>query len=85
VWRFRNQRDLVTRVPMALMGFKHVGKFCYIDGNHDIRVGAVNWTRVFKDGIASIFNKTVGDGFVDHSISDYTKYIEECKQIHKKS
>ena len=51
MWRFRNQRDLVTRVPMALMGFKHVGKFCYIDGNHDIRVGAVNWTRVFKDGI----------------------------------
>jgi len=84
VWRFRNQRDLVTRVPMALMGFKHVGKLCYIDRQHDIRIGAVKFTRLMKDAIASLFNKTVGDGFVDHSMSDYCKYIKECDEVHKK-
>ena len=84
VWRFRNQRDLVTRVPWVVMGFKHVGKFCYIDGKHELRIGAVKFWRMFKDGIASIFNKTVADGFVDHSIGDYTKYIENCDTVHKK-
>ncbi len=84
VWRFRNQRDLVTRVPWVIMGFKHVGKFCYIDRRHEIRIGAVKFWRMFKDGIASIFNKTVGDGFVDHSIGDYSKYIENCDKVHRK-
>lgn len=84
VWRFRNQRDLVTRVPFILLGFKHVGKFCYIDRNHEIRIGAVKFWRLFKDSIASIFNKTVADGFVDHSIGDYSKYIENCDTVHRK-
>jgi len=84
VWRFRNQRDLVTRIPLALMGFKHVGKFCYIDGNHELRIGAVKFVRLFKDAVASVFNKVVADGFVDHSMSDYIKYINECDTVHKK-
>tara|TARA_B100000886_G_scaffold171019_1_gene117070 strand:+ start:77 stop:874 length:798 start_codon:yes stop_codon:yes gene_type:complete len=84
VWRFRNQRDLVTRVPWIAMNFKHVGKFCYIDRKHELRVGAVKHWRLFKDSIASIFNRTVADGFVDHAMSDYTKYIEQCDTVHKK-
>ena len=39
---------------------------------------------MFKDGVASIFNKTVADGFVDHSMSDYIKYIDDCDKVHKK-
>ena len=84
VWRFRNQRDLVTRVPWRIMGFKHIGKFCYIDGNHDLRVGAVKFIRLFKDSIKSIFNTTVADGFADHSMSDYIKYIQDCDTVHRK-
>ena len=84
VWRFRNQRDLVTRVPWVIMGFKHIGKFCYIDGDHDIRIGAVKFWRMFKDSIKSIFNTTVADGFADHAMGDYIKYIQDCDTVHRK-
>ena len=81
VWRFRNKRDLVTRVPTLFMGFKHVGKFCYIDENGTLRIGAVSFARLFKDSFKSMFNFTIGDGVLDHSIGDYCKHINSCDKV----
>ena len=50
--------------------------FVILIDKHDIRIGAVKFTRMFKDGIASIFNKTVADGFVDPAMSDYVNTLK---------
>lgn len=81
VWRFRNKRDLVSRVPTAFFGYTHAGKFCYIDENGVLRIGAVSFARLFKDSVKSLFNFTLGDGLLDHSISDYCKHINNCDKV----
>ena len=81
VWRFRNKRDLVSRVPTAFFGYAHAGKFCYIDEKGVLRIGAVSFARLFKDSIKSLLNFTLGDGLLDHSISDYCKHINNCDKV----
>ena len=73
-WRFVNNNDLVTRVPLALMGYKHHGKLCYINHYGKIRKMTL-WQRIkdkfrgYRDGIL--------DGAADHSMNNYVKYTVE--------
>jgi len=70
-WRFVNNNDIVTRVPLALMGYKHHGQLCYINHYGKIRKMTV-WQRIkdkfrgYRDGLL--------DGAQDHSMTNYVNY-----------
>ena len=70
-WRFVNNNDIVTRVPLALMGYKHHGNLCYINHYGKIRKMTV-WQRMkdkfrgYRDGLL--------DGAKDHSMTNYVNY-----------
>jgi triacylglycerol lipase len=76
--RWVNNNDAVTKVPMALMGFKHCGKLHYLNHYGFVRNGLNPWQR-FKDqwrGRLAAWRKCeLFDGARDHSVSDYVKYI----------
>ena len=44
-WRFVNNNDVVTRVPLALMGYKHHGQLVYINHYGKIRKMTM-WQRI---------------------------------------
>jgi len=70
-WRFVNNNDIVTRVPLALMGYKHHGNLCYINHYGKIRKMTM-WQRIkdkfrgYRDGLL--------DGAKDHSMTNYVNY-----------
>jgi len=74
-YRFRNNNDLVTRIPPAFMGFRHNGKFMYFDTISEIVENPgfikrlVEW---FKGIITGVFTLSF-DSFSDHDISTYHK------------
>ena len=78
-YRFRNNNDLVTRIPPAFIGFRHNGNFMYFNsnGDHKDKPGFFymlgHW---FKGIIKGIFTLSF-DSFSDHNINTYHKL---CKQ-----
>ena len=81
--RFVNNNDIVTKVPLALMMYKHCGDLCYINYHGNIRK-MTTWQRI-KDqfrGIMRAWQKGEPfDGARDHSISAYEKKLENvCLQ-----
>lgn len=70
-WRFVNNNDIVTRVPLALMGYKHHGHLCYINHYGKIRKMTV-WQRI-KDKIRG-YRSGLLDGAKDHSMENYVNY-----------
>ena len=67
-WRFVNNNDIVTRVPLALMGYKHHGVLCYINHYGKIRKMTV-WQRI-KDKFRG-YRSGLLDGAQDHSMTNY--------------
>ena len=84
VYRIRNNNDLVTKVPPAIFGYKHVGKFCYIDSRGDLRTGKVSFAVLFKNWIWGQLER-LGDGLRDHSIGEYYTKLKFAKRNHKNS
>ena len=70
-WRFVNNNDIVTRVPLALMGYKHHGNLCYINHYGKIRKMTI-WQRI-KDKIRG-YRSGLLDGAKDHSMENYVNY-----------
>lgn len=70
-WRFVNNNDIVARVPLALMGYKHHGNLCYINHYGKIRKMTV-WQRI-KDKLRG-YRSGVLDGAKDHSMGNYVQY-----------
>ena len=78
-YRFRNNNDLVTRIPPAWLGFKHNGKFMYFNsnGDHKDQPGFFYMlTHWFGGTIKGILTFSF-DSFSDHNINTYYKL---CKQ-----
>ena len=82
-YRFRNNNDIVTRVPFELFGYKHVsgdgGKFIYFDIDGNVSKKFSRW-YMFKQWIKGTFRGVSHlqiDGFSDHSIQSYYEY---CKR-----
>ena len=78
-YRFRNNNDLVTRIPPAWLGFKHNGKFMYFNSNGDYKdqPGFLYMlTHWFGGTIKGILTFSF-DSFSDHNINTYYKL---CKQ-----
>lgn len=70
-YRFVNNNDIVTAVPLALMGYKHHGQLIYINHYGKIRKMTA-WQRV-KDKWRG-WRSGLLDGAADHSMTNYINY-----------
>ena len=76
--RWKNNNDIVTTVPLALMGFKHHGTQHYLNSYGQYRA-PTGW-QMFKDRMRGMWTSIkLGkvDSFSDHSIDEYIKHISK--------
>ena len=74
--RWKNNNDIVTTVPLAVMGFKHHGTQHYINAYGNVRK-PTGW-QMFKDRLRGMWmgiKKGKIDNFGDHSMVEYIKHI----------
>jgi len=79
-YRWQNNNDIVTRVPLRLMNYKHDGTRMYIghDGtvHHPVKI---NGLSLFKDRMKGMWGgikQLKVDNFSDHAMTEYVKHIE---------
>ena len=80
VYRVRNNNDIVTSVPLFIMGYKHHGSEHYLNTWGNVRTPS-GW-QLFKDKIRGIWRglkKGKVDSFSDHSIVEYIKHLKKYK------
>jgi triacylglycerol lipase len=74
--RYVNNNDLVTKVPLALMGYKHHGTLQYINFYGNIRK-LTTW-QMIKDRWRG-WRSGILDGVTDHGMGNYVKSTEKMK------
>lgn len=73
--RWRNNNDIVTKVPLMIMGYIHDGQLHYITSDNKIgKPSFVDWCKGMWDGIK---NKRF-DSISDHDIQAYYDNIEKA-------
>lgn len=76
-YRFVNNNDIVTAVPLALMGYRHYGELEYI--NHYGNIRKMTFWQRLKDKLrgrrAAWKKKQPFDGVRDHDINKYYKKL----------
>ena len=75
--RWKNNNDIVTTVPLLIMGFKHHGTQHYLNAYGQVR-NPTGW-QMLKDkwrGIWMGLKQGKVDSFADHSMIEYIKYLE---------
>lgn len=75
-YRFRNNNDIVTRVPPPLIGFKHHGEMMYFDYQQMYATGSGKWYMFmnwFNGMYRGWFSLAGWDSFSDHSCPEYYK------------
>lgn len=73
--RWRNNNDIVTKVPLMIMGYVHDGQLHYITSDNKIgKPSFVDWCKGMWDGIK---NKRF-DSISDHDIQAYYDNIEKA-------
>jgi triacylglycerol lipase len=75
--RWVNNNDIVTTVPMNIMGYRHHGEEHYLNAWGNVRK-ATGWQR-FKDkwrGLWMGIKRGQVDSFSDHSMANYIAYLE---------
>ena len=78
--RWVNNNDIVTRVPLAVMGYKHDGTEHYMNAYGEER-NLTYWQRV-KDrwrGMWMGIKKGKVDNFGDHSMTEYIASLEKMQ------
>jgi len=74
-FRFVNNNDLVTRVPMRSLGYSHVGTCLYFDAAGKVHNDIQFWNRFLEDvkgGLNELFKPGV-DTVKDHDMGLYEK------------
>lgn len=78
-FRFVHNNDIVTRVPLSAMGYKHIGSFLYLDAAKNLHKD-IRWWNEFKDrvkGSIEDLGKPGLDNIKDHDMDAYIKGIEK--------
>jgi predicted lipase len=70
-FRYRNENDIVTREPMALLGYRHVGDCYYYDGSGELSINPSWWKR-FKEYSKGLWRDKL-TAFKAHSVTNYVR------------
>jgi len=79
-YRIVNNCDIVTRIPIRLTGYSHVGQLIYIDSNGKLHIDdatsmwATFWDRV-EGKLEDFYHLNVLGGINDHLIEEYIKVL----------
>jgi len=79
--RWKNNNDIVTSVPLAIMGYRHHGEEHYINAYGNIRKPTA-W-QLIKDKLRGMWmgiKKGKIDNFSDHSMVEYVRHLEMFEQ-----
>lgn len=82
-FRFVNNNDIVTRVPLRVMGYSHVGTFLYFDAEGNLHDDPSWWYR-FVDGTqgrVEDLGKMGPDEIKDHSMDTYVKRLAANRTV----
>ncbi|MDJ0662416.1 MAG: lipase family protein [Crocosphaera sp.] len=82
-FRFVNNNDVVTRIPLRSMSYSHAGNFLYFDENKVLH-SDLHWWYVFVDrmgGVIKDFGEIGLDNIKDHNMSDYIAGLEKNKTL----
>ena len=79
IFRFRNHNDIVTRHPMSIWNYRHVGMWFYFDGDGTCVTNPSFWHRLkqFGSGMFEGFLDKKIDSLADHSVSNYVRLTKE--------
>ena len=80
-YRFRNNNDIVTRVPPELFGYTHKSdELKYFDVDGQVRHGFSRmymFSQWFRGTYRTLMRDKTWDAFADHSMGDYYKLCKE--------
>jgi triacylglycerol lipase len=81
--RWVNNNDIVTRVPLAWMGYRHSGQELYLDRHGKIRdlTGFQRFRDRVRGFLAGLLRFKI-DHFADHSMDRYIEYIRGAVDEH---
>lgn len=81
-FRFVNNNDAVTRVPLRAMTYSHVGRFLYFDNNGNLQDDIHWWGKLLDrvKGRIDDFLTPGTDGIKDHSMDRYVKNLKKNKE-----
>lgn len=85
-FRFVNNNDVVTRVPLRKMNYSHAGNLLYFDTERVLHTD-IHWWYLFLDrvtGIIDDFGEKGLDSIDDHSMNDYLLGLEKNKTLEPK-
>jgi triacylglycerol lipase len=79
--RWKNNNDIVTTVPLTIMGYVHHGEQHYLNayGNYRKPTGWQLWKDKWR-GIWMGLKQGKIDSFGDHSMTEYIKHIEKLNK-----
>lgn len=80
-YRVINHIDIVTRIPLLVQNYRHVGRRMYFDGNGKFHADAGAWHIAKDDLLARLrhFGRIQSAGVAPHDIPRYVERIESIQ------
>ncbi len=83
-FRFVNQEDVVPRVPLWTLGFRHSGKEYFFPALGPMRVGSPLWFKLLSDAYGFYLDwraRRCLSEFTDHGIEHYIEQLEKVPSL----